>query len=89
MRPILLFLPLILAGCHDNGRTPFESDVQCVRREMPISPQLGFEGADSVCQKYSDDGTLTQLDSHRIPLNLHGAPDLQAAASHDGVPFTP
>ncbi len=82
MRCVLFISVLLsLAGCADLGRRPWETDVQCMRAQEATPRFLTFEGAASVCARTHDDGTFTQFGSYRYPLNLRGAPDLQAQAT--------
>ena len=88
-RLVAAALLLTLAGCADLGRRPWQTDVQCLRSQMAAPNNYVFEAAASVCARYTNDGTFTQINSHLLPLNLTGAPDLQLAARGSDYPHTP
>lgn len=85
---LVVWSVLLLSGCASMGRSPGQTDAACVRQQMAPPVNWVFDMAASRCVRYTNDGTFAQMTSRRIPLDLRGAPDLQAQAAAVGYPFT-
>ncbi|MBS4074271.1 hypothetical protein KGY14_03585 [Ameyamaea chiangmaiensis] len=72
----------LLGGCADElGRKVTDSDVSCLRAQMGARVALSFPMAANTCQRMTGHNVVG-LAKHPepIPLDLRGAPDLQAQA---------
>lgn len=83
----LLFVSFGVGGCSSEiGRTVFDTDVSCLRKQMAGPMFLSFPIAANTCQRITGDGfLLARFVSKKkpgvpIPLDLRGAPDLQKLA---------
>ena len=80
---------LLLTGCQSLGRYPGETDAQCIRQQMAPPRSLTFEGAAYAgCVRVTQGLPFVGELAQPIPLDLRGAPDLQAQARAAGVPYT-
>lgn len=81
---------LCLAGCSaEMGRTWNDTDVSCLRKQMGSAAHLSFPIAANTCQRLTNHNLIIGEDSAKsIPLNLRGAPDLQAMAGEYGYSYT-
>ncbi|MBE7618708.1 hypothetical protein K6L44_06050 [Gluconacetobacter entanii] len=81
---------MALGGCSaEIGRMPYESDVRCLRKELGTQMHLSFPLAANTCQRMTDHNfAIGSKNPQPIPLNLHGAPDLQKQADEYGYSYT-
>ena len=83
----LFVVSLSMGGCSAaTGRTMWDTDVSCLRKQMAAPVHLSFPIAANTCQRVTGGGFLLARFVTKkklgvpIPLNLHGAPDLQKLA---------
>lgn len=81
---------ILLAGCSSEiGRRPMDSDISCLRAQMGAELKLSFPLAANTCQRMTDHNFVIGTKNPKpIPLNLHGAPDLQTLADQYGYSYT-
>jgi len=80
----------VLAGCSaEMGRRVGETDVACLREQMGARVALSFPLAANMCRRVAREGTVgIGRDARLLPLDLRGAPDLQAMARAHGYPYS-
>ncbi|GBQ22760.1 hypothetical protein ACLRDC_00515 [Gluconacetobacter sacchari] len=81
---------ILLAGCSSEiGRRPMDTDISCLRAQMGATVKLSFPLAANTCQRMTDHGFVFGTRNPKpVPLNLRGAPDLQALADQYGYSYT-
>jgi len=86
----LVAMMALIAGCTpEMGRTVGQSDVACLRSQMSARVALSFPLAANTCQRVQREGVVgIGRDTHAVPLDLRGAPDLQQMARDHGYAFT-
>lgn len=81
---------ILLAGCSSEiGRRPTDTDISCLRAQMGAELKLSFPLAANTCQRMTDHNFVIGTKNPKpVPLNLRGAPDLQALADQYGYTYT-
>ncbi len=81
---------LALSACSpEMGRRITDSDVSCLRTQMGTAINLSFPLAANTCQRTTAHNMIfNEKDAKLIPLNLHGAPDLQKLAKEYDYSYT-
>ncbi|WP_254454647.1 hypothetical protein [Acetobacter estunensis] len=84
------FVALALAACSpEMGRTWNDTDISCLRKQMGDAVHTSFPLAANECQRLTNHNTIFGADHAKIiPLDLKGAPDLQALAEEYGYSYT-
>ncbi|WP_242011276.1 hypothetical protein [Acetobacter fallax] len=89
-RRVVPLLALCAAGCSaEMGRTINDTDISCLRKQMGSEIHTSFPLAANTCQRWTNHNTIfNQKSAKPIPLNLKGAPDLQAQAEEYSYTYT-
>nr|WP_242010513.1 hypothetical protein [Acetobacter musti] len=89
-RRLAPLLALCVAGCSaEMGRTINDTDISCLRKQMGSEIHTSFPLAANTCQRWTNHNTIfNQKTAKPIPLNLKGAPDLQALAEEYSYTYT-